>query len=67
MKTSEVHKLSSEEMATELTRLRRRFYDLRCSAATEKIEDPSMFKKVRGDIARILTERRARQIKKAAK
>jgi large subunit ribosomal protein L29 len=67
MKTAEVHKLSSEEIATELTRLRRRYYDLRVSAATEKIEDPTQFKKVRADIARLLTERRARQTTKAAK
>lgn len=60
MKAIEVHKLSGEEIDVELDRLRRKLYDLRCQAATEKIEDPSLFKKVRGDIARLLTERTAR-------
>ncbi len=60
MKAIEVHKLSGEEIDVELDRLRRKIYDLRCAAATEKIEDPSLFKKVRGDIARLLTERTAR-------
>ncbi len=60
MKGEEAHKLSVEEMGVELTRLRRRLYDLRCQAATQKIEDPSQFAKVRKDIARLLTEQRNR-------
>jgi large subunit ribosomal protein L29 len=60
MKAIEVHKLSGEEIDVELDRLRRKLYDLRCQAATEKIEDPSLFKKVRADIARLLTERTVR-------
>jgi len=60
MKPEEVHKLTQEEMSVELVRLRRRLYDLRVQATTEKIEDPSQFRKVRSDIARILTEQRAR-------
>lgn len=64
MKPLEVHRLTGEEIETELTRLRRKVYDLRVHAATEKIEDPSLFKKVRRDIARLLTEQRARIIRK---
>ena len=66
MKAVEVHKMTGEEVETELGRLRRKVYDLRVQAATEKIEDPSMFKKVRRDIARLLTERTARVMKKGA-
>lgn len=62
MKTAEVHKLSSQEIAEELVRLQRQMFDLRCQAATEKIEDPSKFKKVRRDVARLMTERRTREI-----
>jgi len=65
MKAIEVHKLSGEEIDVELDRLRRKLYDLRCQAATEKIEDPSLFKKVRRDIARLLTERTGRLHKAA--
>lgn len=65
MSNKEQHSYTAEDIKTELTRLRRRMYDLRCQAATEKIEDPSQFKKVRGDIARLMTEQRSREIQKA--
>ncbi len=61
MKAKEVHKLSSEELTVEVKRLRRWMFDLRTQAVTEKIEDTSQFKKTRRDIARLLTEQRARQ------
>ncbi len=61
MKAKEVHKLSSDELAVEVKRLRRWMFDLRTQAVTEKIEDTSQFKKTRRDIARLLTEQRARQ------
>jgi large subunit ribosomal protein L29 len=60
MKALEVHRLTGEEIDAELSRLRRRLYDLRVQAATEKIEDPTQFRKVRRDVARLLTERKAR-------
>ncbi len=61
MKAKEVHKLSSDELAVEVKRLRRWMFDLRTQAVTEKIEDTSQFKKTRRDIARLLTEQHARQ------
>lgn len=63
MNGAEVRKLSDEEIEVETVRLQRRVYDLRCQAITEKIEDPTQFKKVRRDIARLKTERHARQHK----
>lgn len=65
MKADEVHKMTGEEIDQEVDRLKRRVFDLRTQTTTEKIEDPSQFKKVRRDIARLLTERRARLLKKA--
>jgi large subunit ribosomal protein L29 len=65
MKAIEVHRLSGEEIETELARLQRRLYELRVQAATEKIENPSMFAKVRRDVARLMTEQRARIIRKS--
>lgn len=67
MKASEVHKMTDEEIGVELDRLRRRHFDMRVQAVTEKIEDPSQFKKIKRDIARLLTERRSRQIARGAK
>lgn len=60
MKALEVHRMTGEEIDVELGRLRRRLYDLRVEAATQKIENPSMFRKVRRDAARLLTEQNAR-------
>lgn len=61
MKAKEVHKLSDEEIDIEVARLRRRLYDMRSQATTEKIEDTSQFGKVRKDLARLLTEQNARR------
>lgn len=67
MKAKEVHKLSEEEVKVETQRLRKRLFELRTQAVTEKIQDTSQFRKVRKDIARVLTESSARQKKQEAK
>ena len=53
--------MSDEELDAELDRLERHLFDLRSQAVTEKLEDPSMLRKTRKDIARIKTVRRERQ------
>lgn len=55
MKISEVRQLSTDELYSELDRLRRHLFDLRSQAVTEKLEDPAQLSKVKRDIARILT------------
>ncbi|HEB60685.1 MAG TPA: 50S ribosomal protein L29 [Phycisphaeraceae bacterium] len=65
MKATSIHKMNDEELVVEVDRLRRHLYDLRCQRVTEQIEDTSQFKKTKKDIARLLTERRARQIRSA--
>ncbi|MBX3375454.1 MAG: 50S ribosomal protein L29 [Phycisphaeraceae bacterium] len=60
MTGKEVRGLTAEEIGVELKRLRDRLYQLRTQAVTEKVEDNSQFRKVRRDIARLLTERRSR-------
>ena len=62
MKTSEIRKLTGEELATELARLRRHLFDLRTQSVTEKLEDPSMITKAKRDIARLLTETQWRSL-----
>lgn len=62
MKAKEVHKLNDEEILVELDRLSKKVFDLRCQVVTDKIEDPSQFKKIRRDIARLKTEQTARQM-----
>ncbi len=65
MKGNEVHKMSDDELVVEAAKLRNDLYDLRSQAVTEKVEDTSKFGKIRKDIARLLTEQRSRQLKKA--
>jgi large subunit ribosomal protein L29 len=67
MKAIEVHKLSDEEIQVEAQRLRKRLFELRTQAVTEKIADTSQFKKVRKDIARVLTEVATRRRKAESK
>ena len=66
MKSKEIRQLSDEELQTELTNQRRHLFDLRSQAVTEKLEDPALLRKARRDIARLLTEIRARQLQKQA-
>lgn len=56
MNAKEVRKLNDDEVTVETVRLRRRIFDLRSQAVTEKIEDTSQFTKARRDLARLLTE-----------
>lgn len=65
MKAKEVHKLSVEEIDLEIDRMRKRQFELRTQSVTEKIEDTSQFRKLRKDIARLLTERNGRGTAKA--
>ena len=61
----EVRKLRDEEISIELKRLREKLYTLRTQTVTEKIEDTSQLRLLRRDVARLLTERRARELAKA--
>ncbi len=61
MKAKEVHKLSVEEIDIEVDRLRKKLFELRTQAVTEKIEDTSQFGKTKRDVARLLTERSTRR------
>ncbi len=63
MKAKEVRKLSDEEIDVELVRLRKRSFELRTQAVTEKIEDTTQFGAARRDVARLLTEQNARRRK----
>lgn len=65
MKAAEIRKMTDDEIAVEVLSLQKKVYDLRCQATTEKLEDPSQFKKSRRDVARLLTERNARRSAKA--
>ena len=55
MTGQEARAMSDEKLGAELADLRRRLFALRSQTVTEKVEDNSQFRKVRRDIARLLT------------
>ncbi|MBN1342220.1 MAG: 50S ribosomal protein L29 [Phycisphaerae bacterium] len=60
MKVIEIRELSTEELMSELDRLRRHLFDLRSQAVTEKLENPTQLGKTKRDIARVFTVLRER-------
>lgn len=60
MEGKEVRGMKDEEIKSELGRLRAKLFTLRAQSVSEKVEDNSQFRKIRRDIARLLTERQSR-------
>ncbi len=52
--------MKTDELHSELDRIRRHLFDLRSQAVTEKLEDPTQLGKTKRDIARHLTVLRER-------
>lgn len=67
MKSKEVTQLNDEELQAELDRLRRHVFDLRAQSVTEKLESPAMLVKAKHDIARLLGEKRKRELAQAGR
>ncbi|MFN9992706.1 MAG: 50S ribosomal protein L29 [Phycisphaerales bacterium] len=67
MKAEDVRKMKDGEIKQEIGALRTKLFDLRSQTVTEKVEDLSQFGKIRRDLARLMTERRTRQISKGTK
>lgn len=65
MTGEEVRKMRDEEISIELGKLREKLFTLRSQMVTEKVEDTSQLRKIRKDVARLLTESRAREMAKA--
>lgn len=55
MKIGEIREMKTEELHSELDRLRRHLFDLRAQAVTEKLENPNRITQAKRDIARIFT------------
>ncbi len=60
MKIAEIRDLKTDELHSELDRLRRHLFDLRSQAVTEKLQDPTLLTKAKRDIARVFTVMRER-------
>ena len=62
MKYKEIRELSDEELAQKLEDGRAELFNLRFQMATSQLDNTSRVKLVKRDIARVLTEIRAREI-----
>ncbi len=66
MKASEIRELSNEDLEKALKDSRAELFNLRFQMATSQLDNTARIKLVKKDIARVLTEIRAREIKSAA-
>ena len=62
MKYKDIRELSDEELAQKLEDGRAELFNLRFQMATSQLDNTARVKTVKKDIARILTELRAREI-----
>jgi large subunit ribosomal protein L29 len=62
MKVKEIRERETDAVTAELKDLQKHLFDLRTQAVTEKLEDPSLIRKTRRDIARLKTVLRDREL-----
>lgn len=62
MKPAEIRELSDEALAEKLKACRAELFNLRFQMATSQLDNTARVTTVKKDIARVLTEQRARQI-----
>ena len=62
MKASEIRELSSDDLQAKLKEARAELFNLRFQMATSQLDNTARVKQVKKEIARILTEMRAREL-----
>ena len=62
MKAAEIRELSADDLQAKLKEARAELFNLRFQMATSQLDNTARVKTVKKDIARVLTEQRARQI-----
>lgn len=62
MKYKDIQELTDEELAKKVEESRAELFNLRFQMATSQLDNTARVKNVKKDIARLLTEQRARQI-----
>ena len=62
MKAAEIRELSAEDLQVKLKEARAELFNLRFQMATSQLDNTARAKQVKKDIARILTEMRAREL-----
>ena len=63
MKAQEIHGMTNDELVTKLSDLKDELFNLHFRQATGQLENPTVIRTTKRDIARIKTEIRAREIK----
>lgn len=66
MKMAEIRELPTEEMQRALAEKRRALFNLRFQRETEQLERPAELRKIRKDIARMLSALRERELKEGS-
>ena len=62
MKASEIRQMTAAELDQKLADLKAELFNLRFQMATSQLDNTARVKTVKKDIARVLTEQRAREI-----
>ena len=62
MKYKDIQELTDEELAKKVEEGRAELFNLRFQMATSQLDNTARVKNVKKDVARLLTEQRARQI-----
>ena len=55
MKSQEINKLTEDELANKLSKLKKDLFNMRFKKTSGPIEDPSKFSQAKKDVAKILT------------
>jgi large subunit ribosomal protein L29 len=61
-KMTEIRGLEDGDLNLQIDKVRKELFDLRVKAATESIENPRAIEDLRRSVARLLTERRRREL-----
>lgn len=62
MKAAEIRELSAEDLQVKLKEAKAELFSLRFQMATSQLDNTARVKQVKKDIARIMTEMRAREL-----
>ncbi len=62
MKAAEIRELSAEDLRVKLKEAKAELFNLRFQMATSQLDNTARVKEVKKDIARIMTEMRAREL-----
>lgn len=65
MKAAEVKELSDKDLVDQLDHVRQELFNLRFSHVTGQLDNAARLKETRRDVARLMTELRAREISAA--